>query len=291
MIYGNKTAKQVIDNISDSIKKRKIQSWFFIIVWPKNIWKKTLINKLIKEVWTQKQDILMIQDPWKFDWKNYPIKVDQEQEIIKLWEKKYLTMWARQISDYMSKTPVWDHKIIFIENIERMNINASNAMLKNLEEPPKNTFIFASTSNKNKLLDTIVSRWTLIHMSELLKEDFKSFFDEQMISLKESQFNVLYAVSWWRIWLAKRLLEENNDLLEKIEEFVELEYSNKEKFYRFNIMKELINSWKINLFLDGLIFYYTHTDEFSKVQKLIDIKNKNQANVNLENLLFEYLLD
>jgi len=38
------------------------------------------------------------------------------------------------------------------------------------------------------------------------------------------------------------LLEENNNLLEKIEEFVELEYLNKEKLHRFNIMKEFITS-------------------------------------------------
>ena len=291
MVYGNDIAKQVIDKIWEGIKENKIQSWFFLIAWPKNIWKKTLIKDLIKKLWTKQQDILFIEDPWKKDGKLYNIKVEEKENILDIGWKKYLFIWAREISDYISRTSVWNHKIIFIENIERMNINASNAMLKNLEEPPKGTFIFATVSNKDKLLETILSRWTLINMFELSKKDFKKFIDESMISLEENKFNVLYAISWGRIWLAKKLLEENNDLLKKVEEFVELEYSNKEKLHRFNIMKELITAWKINLFLDGLIFYYTHTDNFLRVQKLIDLKLKNQANVNLENLLFEYLLE
>ena len=290
-MYGNNIAKQIIDKIWNSIKEHKIQSWFFLLAWPKNIWKKTLIKSIIKKLWTKQQDILFLEDPWKKDGKLYNIKVEEKETVLDIEEKQYLVIWARQILDYMSRTSAWDHKIIFIENIERMNINAWNAMLKNLEEPPKNTFIFATVSNKNKLLDTILSRWTLINMFELSKKDFKAFLDKNMISLEKNKFNVLYAISWGRIGLAKKLLEENNNLLEKIEEFVELEYLNKEKLHRFNIMKEFITSWKINLFLDGLIFYYTHTDNFLKVQKLINLKVKNQANVNLENLLFEYLLE
>lgn len=291
MVYGNKIAKQVIDSIWKWIKENKIDSWFFLIAWPKNIWKKTLIKDLIKKIWVEKQDLLFLEDPGKEDWKNYLIKVEEEKNLLEVWWKKYLIMWAREIADYMSRTPVWKYKIVFIENIERMNINAINAMLKNFEEPPKHTFIFATSSNKNKLLDTIISRATIINMFALSKDDFKTFLEENMIILDENKFNVLYAVSWWRIWLAKKLLEENNDLLEKVEEFIELEEKNKEKLYRFKMMKEFINDWKINLFLDALTFYYTHTNEFKKVQKLIDIKVKNQANVNLENLIFEYLIE
>lgn len=290
MVYGNKIAKQVIDIIWTWINENQIDSWFFLIAWPKNIWKKTLIKDLIKKIWVEQQDLLFLEDPGKEDWKNYVIKVEEEKKILEVWWKKYLIMWAREIADYISRTSAWDYKVVFIETIERMNINAINAMLKNLEEPPKHTFIFATSSNKNKLLDTIISRATIINMFGLSKDDFKTFLEENMIILDENKFNVLYAVSWWRIWLAKKLLEENNDLLKKVEEFIELEEKNKEKLHRFKMLKELLNDWKINLFLDVLTFYYTHTNEFEKVQKLIDIKIKNQANVNLENLIFEYLI-
>jgi len=291
MLYGNKTAIDILERIFYLIKDKKLKYWFFIISWPKNIWKKTLIKDYIKKLWVEKQDLLFIEDLWKQDGKLYNIKVDEEEKLLEVNWKKYLIMWARQISEYISKTAVWDYKIIFIENIERMNLNSANAMLKNFEEPYENTFIFATTSNKNKLLNTIISRWTLINMFELSKEDFKTFLDENMIHLEESKFNVLYAISWWRIWLAKKLLQENNDLLQKIEEFVELDYLKNAKLHRFNIIKDFINTWKINLFLDWLIFYYIHTDKFFKVQNLIDLKTKNQANVSLENLFFEYLLD
>jgi len=291
MVYWNKIAKQVISKIEEWIKNRKLDSWFFIIAWPKNIWKKTLIKKVIKNLNVLEQDKLFIEDPGKYDGKFYQIKidVDEKDKIKEIWDKKYLDLGARQIADFVSKTPVGEYKFIFIENLERVNNSAWNSLLKILEEPPKNTFIFASTSNKNKLLTTILSRWTIINMFELNKQDFKTFLDENMIVLDDHKFNILYAISGWRIWLAKKLLEENNDLLDKIEEFLELSKL-KKITNRFNLLKELITNWKINLFLDWLIFYYSHTDNFNKVDKLIDIKIKNQANVNLENLLFEYLI-
>ncbi len=291
MVYWNKIAKQVISKIEEWIKDWKLESWFFIIAWPKNIWKKTLINKLLDNLNVFEQDKLIIEDPGKYDGKLYQIKidVDEKDKIKEVWNKEYLDFGARQISDFVSKTPAGEYKFIFIENLERLNNAAWNSLLKILEEPPKNTFIFATTSNKNKLLTTILSRWTIINMFELNKKDFKQFLDESMITLDEHKFNILYAISWWRIGLAKRLLEENNNLLDKIEEFLELSNLNKIT-NRFNLLKELTASGKINLFLDWLIFYYSHTGNLDKVDKLIDIKIKNQANVNLENLLFEYLI-
>jgi hypothetical protein len=113
---------------------------------------------------------------------------------------------------------------------------------------------------------------------------------DNMIVLDENKKNILYAVCGWRIWLAKKLLKENNDLLEKIENYLLLDEKSTQIFSRFNLIKEFIQDGSINLFIDWLIFYYSHTNNFRKVSKLIDIKIKNQSNVNLENLLFEYLL-
>ena len=45
-----------------------------------------------------------------------------------------------------------------IDNAENLNLNASNALLKSLEEPPKNTFFFLIHNSGSKILDTIKSR-------------------------------------------------------------------------------------------------------------------------------------
>lgn len=50
------------------------------------------------------------------------------------------------------------NKVFIIRNVENMNVNASNALLKTLEEPPVFTKFVLTSKNPNKLLDTILSR-------------------------------------------------------------------------------------------------------------------------------------
>lgn len=49
-------------------------------------------------------------------------------------------------------------KVAVIESAELMNPNAANALLKTLEEPPKDTYLLLTTSRAGRLLPTIVSR-------------------------------------------------------------------------------------------------------------------------------------
>ena len=66
---------------------------------------------------------------------------------------------VRNIIKFLSKsTYSRDIKIILIDNVENLNINSSNALLKALEEPSQNTFFFLINNNLNKILSTIKSR-------------------------------------------------------------------------------------------------------------------------------------
>ena len=49
-------------------------------------------------------------------------------------------------------------KIILLDNAEYLNINSSNALLKSIEEPNKNTYFFIINNNSQKILNTIKSR-------------------------------------------------------------------------------------------------------------------------------------
>lgn len=53
-------------------------------------------------------------------------------------------------------------RLIIINNIEKATPEASNALLKILEEPPAGNFFILVTKNENKLLPTIVSRCQII---------------------------------------------------------------------------------------------------------------------------------
>ncbi len=54
-------------------------------------------------------------------------------------------------------------KIFIIKNIENMTLEAANAFLKTLEEPPANSLLLLTTSVLEKNLDTIKSRCHAIH--------------------------------------------------------------------------------------------------------------------------------
>ena len=51
-----------------------------------------------------------------------------------------------------------DYKIYIIDDADRMNPGAQNALLKTLEEPPSYAVILLLTNNKDRLLDTKIGR-------------------------------------------------------------------------------------------------------------------------------------
>ena len=66
----------------------------------------------------------------------------------------------REIIDFILYKPNFsDQRIILIEEIDAMTLEAANASLKVLEEPPQYSLIFAATSRWDYLLPTIKSRF------------------------------------------------------------------------------------------------------------------------------------
>ena len=74
---------------------------------------------------------------------NKSIKIDQTKQLIKFLNK----------SSYSKSL-----KIVFIDNAELLNLNASNALLKVIEEPDDKTFFFISQDSNKPILSTIKSR-------------------------------------------------------------------------------------------------------------------------------------
>lgn len=66
-------------------------------------------------------------------------------------------------------------KLILLKNSHNLTPDAQNAMLKLLEEPPDNTIIILTATNKELLLSTIRSRCTIIEPSEKSENTTLSF--------------------------------------------------------------------------------------------------------------------
>lgn len=63
------------------------------------------------------------------------------------------------------KPRLQEKKIFIIDPAHRMNEQAQNALLKVLEEPPKNVIFILITTSRTLLLETVISRCTLLSLS------------------------------------------------------------------------------------------------------------------------------
>ena len=88
------------------------------------------------------------------------IKIDQIREVI---DKIYFKS---------------DRKIIYIKDADKLNINASNAILKILEEPPAGSKFILTTSKISSLLPTIISRSSIIKCNNPMDADINSYLSK-----------------------------------------------------------------------------------------------------------------
>lgn len=79
------------------------------------------------------------------------------------------------ISDTARKPFESGYKIIIIDGAEKMTIEAQDAFLKTLEEPPENTVFLLLAENHNLLLPTIVSRCQVFRIKPVDRMEMKSF--------------------------------------------------------------------------------------------------------------------
>lgn len=67
-------------------------------------------------------------------------------------------------------------RVLMVEQAEKMTVEAQNAFLKILEEPPTDTVILILTAHKVKLLPTIRSRTQSLSIKALTKQQIEEYF-------------------------------------------------------------------------------------------------------------------
>ena len=78
------------------------------------------------------------------------------------------------------------YKVAIIDQAEKMNAEASNALLKTLEEPTGKTIIFLLTNDESKLPETILSRVQIINFSLVSNEELrKGLLDKEVENIDE----------------------------------------------------------------------------------------------------------
>lgn len=78
----------------------------------------------------------------------------------------------RNLQAKITKTAFYNsYKIVIIKDADNLNIESSNAFLKILEEPPKQTIFILISDNFNALVPTILSRTEIIKFSLIKAKD------------------------------------------------------------------------------------------------------------------------
>lgn len=159
----------------------------------------------------------------------------------------------RLMIEYTNKTTfAGNKKFILIDNVENLNINSVNALLKSIESPNKNTFFILIYDSSKKIVKTLKSRCL----------EFKFFFS------KKDKFNILNKLfNQSEIRYDSKVLENiityydsPGNIIKKLNYYKE----NKillDEISTKNIVLELINSYKKN----------SKNDNFEILKSLIEL--------------------
>lgn len=98
-------------------------------------------------------------------------------------------------------------RVIIIEHSDCMTIEAQNAFLKMLEEPPEDTVYILTASSSRLLLPTIASRLQQMPISLPLEDEVTAFFSNRF---QKQSVQQAYSLSGGQIGLMSAILEDDS---------------------------------------------------------------------------------
>ncbi|MDA9629161.1 hypothetical protein N9S56_01580 [Pelagibacteraceae bacterium] len=103
----------------------------------------------------------------------------------------------RKINQFSFETSIIENipKFIIIDSADDMNLNASNALLKILEEPKLNTYFFLISHHPSSLLSTIKSRCLKINLSNHNYDNFSKIIAIFNPEMDEETKKFLYDIT------------------------------------------------------------------------------------------------
>lgn len=157
---------------------------------------------------------------------------------------------------FKTKSSYNGKRIYVIKNAENLNKASGNTLLKFLEEPEENIIAFLVTENKNKVLDTLVSRCQYIVLDSNISENQEKFLEYvDIIEILETKKQT-----------------SSFELLSRIDKF---EDKNRVKEFFLNIMdvyeKILLKMLDVDYKIDG---YNEKIDKIIKNNTIIEIRKR-----------------
>ena len=103
---------------------------------------------------------------------------------------------VREIIDEVNKKPFeGDKKVIIIHQGNKLTIQAQNALLKTIEEPPKGVYIIILCESLELILDTIKSRCEIYKLKPLTKSELYEYIKIKKFNYYENEIKSAIAFS------------------------------------------------------------------------------------------------
>ena len=289
-IKGQNFAKKYLSN---SIKSNMI-SHAYMFEGPNGVGKNTMARELAA---------ILLEMENLFNSPDY-IEIKPDGNSIKIAQIRKLQ------SDILVK-PYKSYKIYVIDEAQKMTVEAQNALLKTLEEPPKYAIIILITDNKESLLDTIKSRCEIIKFTPIPMREVANYLT--MSGVDEKRPSLLANFSRGSMKKAIELSESEDFHLmrEEVQKYVEtflggnlieiMDIQSSIEKYKdqiTNVLDLMINYFRdimmvkenvdnsMIINLDRLVFIKNMSNKttYSQLSKIIDIieetKNKLRSNCN-----------
>ena len=282
---------------------KRVDLLSYALMFSKMIMTKNIQNDAEKEKIERLIDISQHPDIEIINKNNENIKIDEVREII----------YSSIESSFNSPK-----KIFILCGIENLRKESSNALLKILEEPPKNVY-FILLSRTLNIIPTIKSRTIKFHLSGMNNEELGVskeiyyFFDgnendilefkRQKLSLDDIQFqintveDILQIVTEMKNYTSGEFAVKNSlDLTIKYNKSIEL-IARRIRFWELENVYFFINEIENELkkekeflidFLSKIIINAKNSVETEDLKNLINLKNSIRNNVNIKSVLFNF---
>lgn len=187
---------------------------------------------------------------------------DNHPDIIRVTHEKPNTISVDDIraqvnNDVGIKPYSGQYKIYLINEAEKMTVQAQNAILKTLEEPPAYAVILLLTTNLNALLPTILSRCVVLNMKPVSDEQVKRYLMEQL-QVPDYRAEVCVAFARGNIGKAKALASSEEFENVKAEALSLLKYIGQMELSEMIAAIRKINEYKLEVsdYLDICAIWY-----------------------------------
>ena len=162
----------------------------------------------------------------------------------------------RRLKTFLNSTSIIQNssKIVIIDSADYLNISSANSMLKILEEPKENTYIFLISNQISLLLPTIRSRCLKIKFNTHNLTNFTKIIKNNIDEISNEEINFYFELTYGSP--GNTILYYNNDFLDIFQLSIKCLLSNDlddDKINLSNILSKLTND-EFNNYLSMLKF-------------------------------------